>query len=45
MTYNLVISDVRRIFEWSFRMPGYAPSQTWKEIAKRLTSWRHQKGL
>ena len=45
MTYNLVIRDVRRVFGWSFRMHGYAPSQTWKEVVNRLTSWRHKKGL
>ncbi len=45
MTYNLVISDVRRVFGWSFRMHRYAPSQTWKEVVNRLTSWRHKKGL
>jgi len=45
MTYNLVINDVRGIFGWSFRTAGYKPSETWREISRRLKSWRHTKGL
>ena len=45
MTYNLVINDVRGIFGWSFRTRGYKPSETWREISRRLKSWRYAKGL
>ncbi len=45
MTYNLVSRDIRSIFGWSFRTVGYKPSETWKEIVRRLKSWRYKKGL